>query len=364
MADRTPAPDCGSVGLPEEGCAIPMSELQSIRNFPDFLDSAAGRYMLDWEQRQLDQAVVDIFGYHALQLGVPRLDALRENRMPLRCLALDGTAGEASWIEQRQSGTAPDNLPRCLAEPGLGGRREVALVTRFDELPFASQSIDLLVLPHVLEYAQEPHLVLREADRVLVPEGQIVITGFNPASLWGARHWMGRAGVRPFLPANSQMIALPRLKDWLKLLSFEVHRGRFGCYAPPVRSESWIGRWSFMEKAGDRWWPVLGSVYTLTAVKRVRGMRLVGLVRKRPERRPVLAAAPVAQTSHNHHRTEGPTGLRLVFSRDSARDTQRGSAREAAKDAAREGVRGAARDAVREATHDASSDPVGGAVHG
>jgi len=349
-----------------------MSEPQSIRNFPDFLDSAAGRYMLEWEQRQLDQAVVDIFGYHALQLGLPRLDALRENRMPLRCLALDGTAAEASWIDQRQSGAAPDNLPRCLAEPGLGGRREVALVTRFDELPFASQSIDLLVLPHVLEYAQEPHLVLREADRVLVPEGQIVITGFNPASLWGARHWMGRAGVRPFLPASSQMIALPRLKDWLKLLSFEVHRGRFGCYAPPVRSDAWIGRWAFMEKAGDRWWPVLGSVYTLTAVKRVRGMRLVGLVRKRPERRPVMVAAPVAQTSHNHRRTEPPAGLRLVVSREAARDKPRGSAREAARltarDAALDAVQGAVHDAVLGvvggAGRDASNDSVGGVVHG
>ncbi len=312
-----------------------MSEPQSILNFPAFLASAAGRYMLDWEQRQLDQAVVDIFGYHALQLGLPQLDALRENRMPLRCLALDGGSGETRWIEQRQQRgpASPAGLPLCLAEPGLGGRREVALVTRFDELPFASQSIDLLVLPHVLEYAQEPHRVLREADRVLVPEGQIVITGFNPASLWGARHWMGRAGVRPFLPASSQMIALPRLKDWLKLLSFEVHRGRFGCYAPPVRSPSWISRWSFMEKAGDRWWPVLGSVYTLTAIKRVHGMRLVGLVRKRAERRPVLAPAPapVAQNAHLHQHPDAPPGLHRIVplgaGREAANEPATGAAR-------------------------------------
>jgi SAM-dependent methyltransferase len=300
--------------------AIPMSEPQSILNFSDFLASAAGRYMLDWEQRQLDQAVVDIFGYHALQLGLPRLDSLRENRMPLRCLALDGSSGESRWIEQHllRRGPALPESPGGPADPGLGGRREVALVTRFDELPFASQSIDLLVLPHVLEFAQEPHRVLREADRVLVPEGQIVITGFNPASLWGARHWSGRVGVRPFLPASSQMIALPRLKDWLKLLSFDVNRGRFGCYVPPVRSESWIARWSFLEKAGDRWWPVLGSVYALTAIKRVHGMRLVGMVRKRPERRPVLAPVPAAQISQLTQRDQDPTGLHLIVPRGAA----------------------------------------------
>jgi SAM-dependent methyltransferase len=256
-----------------------MIDSQSIVDFTGFLDSAPGRYVLDWEQRLLDEAVIDIFGYHALQLGMPQLDALRENRMPLRCIALDVIGGRPAWAEQ-----------------DISGRREVALVTSFDELPFSTQSIDLIVLPHVLEFAEEPHRVLREVDRVLVPEGQLVLTGFNPASLWGAHHWMRRIGVRPFLPRSSQLIALPRLKDWLKLLSFEASRGRFGCYAPWARSDNWLSRWSFMEKAGDRWWPVLGSVYALTAIKRVHGMRLIGLVkRRREERLPALAPAPVAR---------------------------------------------------------------------
>jgi SAM-dependent methyltransferase len=258
-----------------------MTEAQSIASFADFLASAPGRYVVEWEQRLLDAAVPDIFGYHAMQLGTPQIDALRENRMPLRCIALDCTPEKLVWTEQ-----------------DLSGRREVALVARFDELPFSSQSIDLLVLPHVLEFAQEPHRVLREIDRVLMPEGQLVITGFNPASLWGAHHWLGRIGLRPFLPRSSQLIALPRLKDWLKLLSFEVNRGRFGCYAPWVRSQAWLARCSFLEKAGDRWWPVLGSVYALTAVKRVQGLRLVGPIRKRREERiPVLVPASVAQLS-------------------------------------------------------------------
>jgi len=256
-----------------------MTESQSIVNFTDFLASAPGRYVLDWEQRLLDEAVIDIFGYHAMQLGVPQLDALRENRMPLRCIALDAIEGRAAWAEQ-----------------DVSGRREVALVTGFDELPFSTQSIDLIVLPHVLEFAAEPHRVLREVDRVLVPEGQLVLTGFNPASLWGAHHWMQRIGVRPLLPRSSQLIALPRLKDWLKLLSFEASRGRFGCYAPWARSDNWLARWSFLEKAGDRWWPVLGSVYALTAVKRVHGMRLVGLTRRwREDRLKALAPATVAR---------------------------------------------------------------------
>ncbi len=245
-----------------------------IVRLSEFLRSPPGRYVLDWEQQQLDSAVADIFGYHALQLGLPEIDALRENRMPLRMCASD-----------RRPATA-----------GRGQGCRVAVITRYEELPFATQSIDLVVMPHVLEFAEEPHQVLREVDRVLVPEGQIVLTGFNPVSLWGLRQMLSRLGMAPYLPREGQFISLARIKDWMKLLSFEASRGRFGCYSPWVRSEKWLARWRFIEKAGDRWWPVLGSVYLVTAIKRVRGMRLVGPAWKRQNAlRPALAPArPIA----------------------------------------------------------------------
>jgi SAM-dependent methyltransferase len=180
----------------------------------------------------------------------------------------------------------------------------------------------------VLEFADEPHQVLREVDRVLVPEGQLVVTGFNPASLWGARQSVCRLGASPFLPRAGQFIGLPRIKDWLKLLSFEVNRGRFGCYVPWVRTDKWLQRWAFLEKVGDRWWPVLGSVYVLTAIKRVRGMRLVGAIKKRKaERKVVLAPA----ASRNLLRTgEAETVVVTVEDRpanDAARGAVGGAAR-------------------------------------
>jgi len=242
-----------------------------------FLRSPPGRYALAWEEQHLNACVADIFGYHALQLGMPEIDALRENRMPLRFCA-------------------SDRLLDARLHHGDGEHDKVAVINRYEELPFASASIDLVVMPHILEFAHEPHQVLREVDRVLVPEGQVVISGFNPGSLWGLRQGLARVGMSAYLPRNGQFIALPRLKDWLKLLSFEVNRGRFGCYAPWARSERWLARWRFMEKAGDRWWPVLGSVYLLTAVKRVRGMRLIGPAWKRKEERS-RSLVPVANRS-------------------------------------------------------------------
>jgi SAM-dependent methyltransferase len=170
-------------------------------------------------------------------------------------------------------------------------------------------------MPHILEFAHEPHQVLREVDRVLVPEGQVVITGFNPGSLWGLRQMLARLGMSAYLPRTGQFIALPRLKDWLKLLSFEVNRGRFGCYVPWVRSDRWLARWRFMEKAGDRWWPVLGSVYMLTAVKRVRGMRLIGPAWKRKEER---TRALVPATNRSLFITHETFAVRVEDEQDAA----------------------------------------------
>jgi SAM-dependent methyltransferase len=257
----------------------------SILKLSEFLRSPAGQYVLEWERRHLDAAVSDIFGYHALQLGFPHYDALRENRMPLRFCA-------ARRLPDKDGPAEP--IP-------------VAVINRYEELPFATHSIDLVVMPHILEFASDPHQVLREAERVLVPEGHLVITGFNPYSMWGVRQYMSRLGASAYLPRAGRFISLPRIKDWLKLLSFDVERGRFGCYAPSVRSDRWLNRFRFMEKAGDRWWPFLGALYMLTAVKRVRGMRLVGAVWKRKEE-PVRRLAP-AGTTRTMLTSEGQTAV-------------------------------------------------------
>lgn len=246
-----------------------------------WLATPPGRYLLQWEQDRLDRAVVDLFGFHALQLGLPQLDALRANRMPHQWLATDA----ALPPPQAAADGAVLPLPRA-----------AALHCDFDALPFPNQSLDLVVLPHTLEWARDPHLTLAEVERVLVPEGRIAILGFNPAGLWGLRQRLGRVrrglgGSAPlFLPRSPDLIHYWRLRDWLRLLSFEVEGGRFGCYRPALHAERWLERFAWMDGVGDRWWPVLGSVYFLLAVKRVRGMRLVGLARRRRGAAPASAA--------------------------------------------------------------------------
>ena len=223
----------------------------------DWLASPPGRYVLEWEQEQFDAAVADVFGFYALQCGLPQLDCLRANRMPSRVHArfLDDVA------DQHDTPDASVTTVR---------------LAHFEELPFDAQSLDLVVLPHVLEFAQDPHQVLREVERVLRPEGRLIVSGMNPVSLWGARQMVLRGLGRPFLPRQGAFIGSPRLRDWLRLLGFELDRGRYGCYRPPCRTQRWLDRTAFLERLGDRWWPICGAIYMVCAVKRVRGMRLIG----------------------------------------------------------------------------------------
>jgi len=246
----------------------------SIIALSQWFDSAPGRYVLNWEQQMFDAAVADIFGFNAVQVGLPEIDALNTNRMPLVIYAGHHPVEGAARSLQAQ------------------------VLSDFEELPFASQSLDLVVLPHILEFASEPHQVLREVERVLIPEGQVVISGFNPISLWGVRQRISRRIAAPFLPQAGRFISVPRLKDWLKLLSFEIERGRFGCYRPPCRTDAWLARTAFMEKAGDRWWGYCGATYMIVGVKRVRSMRLIGPAwRDRKARAQAAAIATQSVTS-------------------------------------------------------------------
>lgn len=206
-----------------------------------WFETSLGQYLLAEEQGYFDQAVINIFGYNALQIGFPQFNFLRTNRIPFQF--------------------------------SVGVSQGASLYAFPDFLPIDSGSMDLVLLPHILEFNSNPHQILREVHRVLMPEGHVVISGFNPLSLWGLyRFW--KSAINEF-PWCGQFIALPRLKDWLKLLNFEIVGGRFGCYVPPFSKEIWIKRFHFMEAAGDRWWPISGGVYFLQAIKQVHGMRII-----------------------------------------------------------------------------------------
>lgn len=280
-----------------------------IIGLTQWLDTPPGRCLLAWERTQFDQALADVFGYHALQLGLPQLAALRSNRMPHQWLAV---GGDLASFENAGALGSKDLAAAALAGGGhspahsgepAGGPIWPALQLHSAALPFASGSLDLVVLPHTLELSDDPHATLREVERVLLPEGRVVISGLNPASLWGLRQrrgrWLRSLGQgQLFLPEQGHFIGYWRLRDWLRLLDFEVESARFGVYRPALSSARWLERFAWMERMGARWWPILGAVYFVVAVKRVRGMRLIEPAWRQPRRR---SAAPATATRQQGH---------------------------------------------------------------
>lgn len=226
-----------------------------------WFDTPLGRSVQAFESHRLREILPSLYGTVALQLGrVGQLDMLDAAAAPTRVLLdlLSGPNGHAV----------------------VRGRPE--------EIPFDTNGADVVLMPHTLDFCDDPHRVLREANRVLRPEGHVVVLGFNPVSLWGFRRLLARRP-RP-MPWCGKFFRLARIKDWLSLLEFEVTHGQMLYYRPPLRSETAMDRLHFLDKMGDRWWPMMAAVYLIVAKKRVVGVTPMPLEWKKRK----IAGSPVA----------------------------------------------------------------------
>lgn len=211
---------------------------------PDWFKGTAGQYLLEKEQILFDSAVFDLFGFNALQMGAVHGNFLQNSRIPNQFLASHDTDTQETHH----------------------------LCCQDDFLPFAEMSLDVLLLPHRLEFSERPHQTLREAARVLVHDGHLLISGFNPMSAWGATARLKKISKSPNYPWSGRFISLVRLKDWLTILGFEVVSVQMTCFVPPFEQAAWQQRFAFMDKLGARACTLLGGVYFIVAKKRVVAM--------------------------------------------------------------------------------------------
>lgn len=193
------------------------------------------------EQAALEKVLSDLYGYHLVCLG----------GLPL-----------ARFIESSVSEHTLLLRPDCTQFLEKGS----TVCGTLESVPLRNESVDIVVLPHTLEHTESPHDVLREAYRILVPEGSLIIMGFNPLSIWGLWHyWKRQRGA-----LSGKMLPLARLRDWLRLLDFQMALERYFYYRPPGLQEGTYQKCAFLETVGEKCWPLLGGVYLLLSIKRVR----------------------------------------------------------------------------------------------
>ena len=210
-----------------------------------------GEKLLAAERRIVDGMLSRRFGYHLLQLGCAEL--LLHDSSPM--------GHKFSFCSYQE----PDTRHSAIA--------------RGQEIPLASESVDLVLLHHALDFSDQQHQLLREVSRILIAGGHVVIVGFNPISSWGIRNkllgWKQRKA-----PWHASLLSTLRLTDWLKLLDFQVDQIKYGCYTLPVNSPTVIRYSSFLESLADRLnWPT-GGIYTIVARKQVIPITPIQLQRR------------------------------------------------------------------------------------
>lgn len=213
------------------------------RELDSWYKTPLGQYLWAREQALLEGMLAGCFGHHGLEVGSPAFAA--------SCLQ---SASIAHKIRLYNS----DDIP-CF---------NGAFIGRLDELSLQPQSLAVAVLVHVLEFQPAPGRILAAVEQALVPGGVLCLSVFNPASLWGARRWLG-SGESPW---QGRYFSAYRCRDWLEGLHLKVTRVAYAGQRPPVDQPRWLDRFRALDRLGP--WCPTAAVYVIAARKReLRGER-------------------------------------------------------------------------------------------
>ncbi len=191
-----------------------------------------GQRLLSIERDYLNRILPQFFGYYILQLGsLGQEDNLLDPSLTLEHIVLD------SSLEQQRD-----------------------IIADMNQLPIATEGIDVVLLPHSLEFAQQPQQILIEVDRVLIPEGHVIIVGFHPRSLWGLRQCFEDKHEMPWC---GHFISVAKLRSWLNSLGFKIESKYWLFFSLP-----WVER-QIIERWGQWIFPYLAGVYVIVAKKQV-----------------------------------------------------------------------------------------------
>jgi len=271
--------------------------------------SQAPRYPEDWTDfpagEQIKQAIAQvcddytqrIFGYHFVKLGslsaqIPLKQSPIRNiisQVPFSAMRVssdnlrDSASSNAEGIEdaKHQHGklsdaTLSDSHTSTLSDShtfsGKDSSVSPKIVGQSHQLPFSENSIDGFLLANELDFAQDPHEILREVDRVITQSGYVIVSGFNPLSL---------AGIAKYLPVkrdnklhDARFFTSYRIKDWLQLLGFEIVEQRQIMFSTLFFEQRW-GYAKNIQQYLSTYFPWCSAVYVILARKRVMPMTAI-----------------------------------------------------------------------------------------
>ena len=204
----------------------------------DFYKTSLGISFLKIEKKFIDQSIDDVFGFYAVQVGASSYDFLNSNRIKNQ-FVVDILSSD--------------------------------IIAEFHSLPLESDSIDLLVAPHILDYSIYPQESLKEIIRVLKPGGHLVITMFNYYSLFSFFNLLRKNYYKTLSNKNT----ISRIKDWLNLLNIKIVSSKLGFYNLPLENDKLINKFVFLENAFQRWLPFTGSIIMIHGVKTISSINLI-----------------------------------------------------------------------------------------
>ena len=232
-----------------------MTQIQ-LQNW--LLTHAYGQQVLNQTKQQLQYLTGKQHYSQVLQLGLPEITLLTEG-------------------QSEHHHFASETMPPIIAE--------------FDRLPFATESMDLVILPFVLSQHPNAHAVLREAQRVVCGYGQLLVLDLNPYSLWRVQSKRLQAATG----CQHQQAMTPRhLADWLQLLDMQPDLSRYINYLPLCQNKQQAQKWQWLEAAGNRWWPQAAAMYAMLAVKQTVSLKPLNQHNKRPERDNEVVLNPIS----------------------------------------------------------------------
>jgi SAM-dependent methyltransferase len=213
---------------------------RTLQHWEHWLARFLGAHVLQAEQAALARIYSEFHGKHTVLMGVPAQHVLLKSHLILNPVIISPLINKQTHIQ--------------------------AIESDFYDLPIIPGSVDLVILPHTLDFIENPHKLLLEACKVVKPEGDIIILGFNPFSFWGL---MKKLSKHKNSPWNANFIPMSKVIKWLKLADFEIIKKELLFFRPPLSKENIFNKLQFLEWIGRKCFMPWGGIYIVKAKAKV-----------------------------------------------------------------------------------------------